>query len=84
MPLAIDVLAAVTAIDCSVAADTVSVTLLEVIPFWDALMFADPAPCAVANPAAVIVTTPVLEEDQATELVMFCVLPSVNVPIAVN
>ena len=60
------------------------VTLFDVIPFWDALMFADPVPCATANPAAVTVTILVFEEDQATEVVMFCVLPSVNVPIAVN
>jgi len=62
----------------------VIVTLFDVIPFWDAIMFADPVPCATANPAAVTVTILVFEEDQATEVVMFCVLPSVNVPIAVN
>ena len=37
-----------------------------------------------ARPPAAIVATLVLEEDQATELVRFCVLPSLNVPVAVN
>ena len=31
-----------------------------------------------------MVATLVLEEDQVTELVRFCVLPSLNVPVAVN
>ena len=37
-----------------------------------------------ARPPAAIVATLVLEEDQVTELVRFCVLPSVSVPVAVN
>ena len=43
-------------------------------------------PCitAVANPVPVIVATDCLVEDQVTELVRFCVLPSVYVPVAVN
>lgn len=79
-----EVLAAVIVIDCSVAAVTVSVMLFDVIPFWDALMLVDPTACAVANPAAFTLATPVFEEAHATELLMFCVLPSVNVPVAVN
>lgn len=79
-----EVLAAVIVIDCSVAAVTVSVMLFDVIPFWDALMLVDPTACAVANPAAFTLPTPVFEEAHATELLMFCVLPSVNVPVAVN
>ena len=31
-----------------------------------------------------MVATPVSEEFQATNVVKFCVLPSVNVPVAVN
>lgn len=37
-----------------------------------------------ARPLAAIVATLVLEEDQVTELVRFCVLPSLYVPVAVN
>jgi hypothetical protein len=84
VPLAIDVLAAVTAIDCSVAAVMVKVMLLDVIPFWDALMVADPTPCPVANPDALTLATLVFDEAHVTELLMFCELPSVNVPVAVN
>jgi len=47
-------------------------------------MLADPTACAVTNPAAFTVATLVFEEAHATELLMFCVLPSVNVPVAVN
>jgi len=78
------VLGALTAIPCNVAAVTASAMLLEVIPFWDALMFADPTPCAVANPAAFTVAMLLFEEDHATELLTFCVLPSLKVPVAVN
>jgi hypothetical protein len=38
----------------------------------------------VANPAALIVAVAALEELQATEFVMFCVLPLVKVPVAEN
>lgn len=79
-----EALAAVIVIDCSVAAVTVSIMLLDVIPFWDALTVVDPTACAVANPAAFTLATLVFEEVHATELLMFCVLPSVNVPIAMN
>lgn len=84
MPLAIDVLAAVIAIDCNVAAVTVNGMLLDVIPFWEALMLADPTPCPVANPDAFTLATLVFDETHVTELLMFCELPSVNVPVAVN
>jgi hypothetical protein len=43
-----------------------------------------PAATPVANPLAVIVTTPVVCELQVTELVKFCVELSENVPVAVN
>lgn len=71
-------------IDCNVAAVTVSVMPLDVIPFWEALIVVDPTACAAANPDAFKAATLVFEEDHATELLMFCVLPSVNVPVAVN
>ncbi len=72
------------AIDCNVAAVTVSEMLLDEIPFWDALIPADPTAWAVTNPAALTVATLVFDEAHVTELLMFCVLPSVNVPVAVN
>jgi hypothetical protein len=84
VPLAIEAFAAVIVIDCRVAAVTVSGMLLDVIPFWDALMFVDPTACAVANPDALTLATLLFEDVHATELLMFCVLPSVNVPVAVN
>ena len=75
---------ALTAIDCSVAEVTVRRTVFDTTPLCVALTLLVPAANPVANPAAVIVATAVLEELQVTELVRFCVLPSVNVPVAVN
>lgn len=75
---------ALTAIDCSVAEVTVSTNVFDTTPLCDALMLVVPPVSAVAKPVAVIVATAVFEELQATELVRFCVLPSVNVPVAVN
>ena len=49
-----------------------------------AVMFTLPAPSAFAVPAALIVATLVLEELHATELEIFSLDPSVNVPVAVN
>ena len=43
-----------------------------------------PAETAVARPLALIVATAVLDEDQLTWLVRFCVLLSEYVPVAVN
>ena len=71
-------------IDCSVAAVMVKATLFDVMPLWVALIFAEPTPLAVTRPLALTVATEVLEEFQVTELVRFCVLPSVKVPVAVN
>ena len=72
------------AIERRVAAVTVTAMAFEAIPFWDALMFADPTPCAVANPDAFTVKTLLLEEAHATELLIFWVLPSLKAPVAVN
>src|SRR5260370_31528199 len=47
-------------------------------------MVALPVPAAVASPAALMVATVALSEVQATELVRFCVLVSLNVPVAEN
>ena len=80
----IEELAALIVIDCSVAAVTVRATALDVTPLWEAVMFVEPALFAVAKPVVLIVVTVVLEEIHVTELVKFCVLPSVKVPVAVN
>ena len=47
-------------------------------------MVTGPVATGVARPAAVMVEIFVSEEDQVTELLTFWVLPSVNVPVAVN
>jgi hypothetical protein len=82
-PFAIDGFAGVTAIDCSVAAVTVS----TVDPLTEpdvALMVLVPTPAPVANPVLVIVAVAVVPDDQVTDVVRFCVLLSLNVPVAVN
>jgi hypothetical protein len=76
LPLAIDGLAGVTAIDTSVAAVTVSVVLPETVPEV-AWMVVDPRPAAVASPAVLIVATVAAEEVHVAVLVRFCVLASV-------
>jgi hypothetical protein len=82
-PLAIDGFAGVTAIDCSVAAVTVS----KVEPLIDddvAVIVELPTPAPVARPAALIVAVAAVADDHVTVLVRFCVVPSLNVPVAVN
>lgn len=80
----IEELAALIVIDCSVAAVTVTATAFDVTPFCEAVMFVEPTPFAFARPLTLIVATAVLEEIHVTELVRFCVLPSVKVAVAVN
>jgi hypothetical protein len=68
-------LAGVTAIDCSVAAVTVS----KVEPTTDpdvALMLLVPTPAPVAKPPVVIVAVPGVPKAHVTEFVKFCVLLS--------
>ena len=84
VPFAIEVLAAEIVIDCSVAAVTVRARVLDAIPFWEAVTLVEPTPLPVASPLKLIVATLVFDEVHVTELLMFCVLPSVNVPVAVN
>src|SRR5277367_5122416 len=82
-PLVIDGFAGATAIDCSVAAVTVS----SVEPEIDddvAVIVEVPTPAPVASPDALIVAIAVVPEDQVTLDVRFCVVPSLNVPVAVN
>jgi hypothetical protein len=76
-------LTGVTAMDCNVAAVTVS-TVLPVTPFSVAEMEEVPTPAPVARPAAVIVATDGVAEAHVTLLVTFCVLLSLKVPVAVN
>jgi hypothetical protein len=75
--------AGVTATDTSVEAITVSVVLPEIEPVV-ARMVVEPVPIAVATPAALIVATVPAEELHVEVLVRFCVVPSLNVPVAVN
>ena len=75
--MAIDGLAGVTAIDCSVAAVTVSTSAGEVTPLKLAVMLLVPTPTPVARPPlAVIVATVVVADAHVTDAVRFCVLLS--------
>src|SRR5271167_485290 len=82
-PLVIEGFAGVTAIDCNVAAFTVS----NVEPEIDndvAVIVEVPTPAPLARPAALIVAVAVVPDDQVTVEVRFSVVPSLNVPVAVN
>ena len=83
-PIASDGLVPVTAIDCNVDAVTVSGKLLEVIWLCVAVTLLEPVAPPVARPVALIFTAEGLELVQVAVFVRFCVLPSVNVPVAVN
>lgn len=80
----IEVLAAVIVIDCNVGAVTLRTIVLDVTPLWLAEMLLEPTPAPVAKPLVLIVAAAVLDEVQFAELVRFCVVPSVKVPVAVN
>jgi methylglyoxal synthase len=82
-PLVIEGFAGVTAIDCNVAAVTVRTVEPLIAP--DVALIVDvPTPAPVARPAALIVAVVVVPDDHVTLDVRFCVLPSLNVPVAVN
>jgi hypothetical protein len=68
-----DGLVGVTAMDCNVAAVTVSTSTGEVTPPKLAVMLLVPTPTPVARPPAAIVATEVVPDVQVTVLVMFCV-----------
>ena len=80
-------LSGVTVIPTSAGANTVSVTDFVTEPEVASIVVG-PWRRPVANPwlpaALLIVATAVAEELQVVVAVMFCVLPSVNVPVAVN
>ena len=82
MPM--EVFAAVMVMELSVAAVTFSASTFEATLPCPALIFADPTALPVASPAALMLAPAVFEELHVTELVRFCVLPSLKVPVAVN
>ena len=61
---------------------TVNPVLLETLELF-AVIVVEPAPTAEASPEELMVATPVVVELQATEVVIFAVLLSLNVPVAV-
>ena len=82
VPTAILELAGVTAIETSVAAETVS----EAVPLTDpdvAVIVAVPVPTPIAMPLTSTEATEVNEELQVTDC-SSCVLPSSKLPTAVN
>ena len=88
VPLGIDGLAGVTAIDTSVAAVMVRVVeaamepeVAVIVPIPNALLAASPWLPAVLLTVARVGTT---EKLQVTRLVTSCVLPSVKIPVAVS
>jgi hypothetical protein len=82
-PLVIEGFAGVTSIDCSVAAVTVN-TVEPLIAPDVALIVEVPTPAPLARPDALIVAVAVVPEVHVTVLVRFWVVPSLNVPVAVN
>jgi hypothetical protein len=87
VPRAIEGVGGVTAIETSAAAVTVS-TVDPLIDPEVAVMLAVPSATVVAipivEPVLLIVATLVVSELHCTVVVMFCMLPSVYVPVAVN
>jgi hypothetical protein len=83
MPLEIDALAPVTAIETNVAAVTCNVTDLLMVPV-EAWIVVVPTPIPRARPPLEIVATPVFCEVQVTVPVTSRVVPSLKVPMAVN
>jgi hypothetical protein len=83
-PAAMLTVVGVTAIDCSTAAVTVSVTPALVIPPDVAVILVVPAATPVATPLALIVAVAVLDDVHVTPVVNVCVVPSLKCPVAVN
>jgi hypothetical protein len=76
-------LVGVTARETSVAGVTVMLVDVDTVPEV-AVIVAGPGATEAANPEVLIVATPVLDELQATDEVMSCVVLSENVPVVVN
>jgi len=86
VPSGRDAFAGVTAIDVKVALVTVSTALDETLPEV-AVMFATPGASPFASPGAPFTLMPATEglaEAHCTNVVRFCVVPSVKVPVAAN
>ena len=71
-------------IERRVGAVTVKLIEFEITPLCVEVMVLEPTPTPVASPLLLRVATAVLDDCQAAVLVRFCVLPSLNVPVAVN
>ena len=71
------------AIDTSIAAVTVRAVDVVTVPEV-ALMLAEPTSTLCANPVLVIVAVETVSDDHVNIALRFCVLPSVNVPVAAN
>jgi hypothetical protein len=87
VPKEMDELAGVSSIETSAAAVTVNV-VVPVIEPEVAIIVVEPVLTALASPAEtavlLIVATVVRAELHCTVFVMFCVLPLLNVPVAMN
>lgn len=88
VPRGMDGVAGVTAIEFTVALVTVRLALAKMLPeLTVAVMVELPAPIPSARPGApfkLMLATPGFPDAHCTDPVMFCMLPSVNVPVAVN
>jgi hypothetical protein len=84
VPFAIVAVSGERDIFITAAGSTVSVTAGLVIPFSDAVICDAPNPTAVESPAELIVATLVVPDTQVACVVMFFVLLSEYVPVAVN
>lgn len=85
IPNGVEALLGVTRIDTNVGAALKTVMLVE--PATDpevAVIVEEPVPAPEAKPPAVMTPTEKFDELHVAELVRSCVLPSLNVPIAVN
>jgi hypothetical protein len=83
VPSAMEGLLGVTVIELRTAAVTVKLSVPVTEPYW-AEMVTVPCPRALPKPVLLTVAVVGLEELQVAELVKSCVVPSVNVPVAVN
>lgn len=83
VPVAISKVAGVTATDCSDAAFTCNAVTPERAPI-EAVIVEFPAETAVARPELSIVAILPFDDVQVALLEISCVLPSLNVPVAVN
>jgi len=84
VPLAIEEPLALMLIDCNVAAVTVNANMFDVTPLCVAVMLLEPIDIPDARPVALMLAEVGAELAQAAVFVKFCVVPSLNVPVAVN